>query len=798
MPNLIEKDLRLLMEKTLHFKTNTLLKNLVGKDLINDDNIAIVELVKNSYDARSNGVLVRFTNFSSAGVSTESSKIIIADEGIGMDITDIEDKWLNIAYSEKILLEQERGAYLAGNKGIGRFSCDRLGKQLDLLTRKKDQELIHLRIWWPDFEVEGDKDLTIQDIGLKIVSIDDRQAADLAGISEFPKTGTVLVIGALRNTWNRDKLRELKTALEKFLNPNQLFLREQFEINLSVPAFEEAEAGKNYPDRINGIIQNQVFDKLRFNTTYIEAKISDNGKTISVVLYHEGEKVFDLVERNINYPLLRSVHVVVYYLNPYKKAYFKRQTGVRSVDFGSIFLFLHGFRIAPYGDRGDDWLGLDVRKTQGTTRYLGSRDVVGRIEINSQDEQFMPVSSREGLKNTDAFKQLRVEFFIDVLRKLERFVVEGLDWDSVPRELRQDLVDSEGLDWDKTLERYTESWERKKQRIVLSIMTFIGSSPDRIVKFWFNPALLEGIYESRREEVKSLIANIENFDPEKVDIDLTKNLFRFRRLIEEKEEESKAARAAAADLRVEVTRKEEQISKLEKETEIYRAQTLFLQQVTTFDVEQLMSYHHQINLDSTIVDNYLAKAIKALRALPKSQEILDNLQKASLANKRISALAQFATKANFRSGTKKELTDIPPFIEQYLLNVAKDFIATNIKLDVSNTVQEAFEIKASRIELSILIDNIISNASKAQASKLVTTISKIAENRLRISFIDDGKGLSKELSTADSMFEMGITTTAGSGLGLYHAKNIVEKIGGKISAIPNQPNGMEIRVELTK
>ncbi len=717
-----------------------------------------------------------------------------------MDLTDIEDKWLNIAYSEKILLEQETGAYLAGNKGIGRFSCDRLGKQLDLLTRKKDNELLHLRIWWPDFEVEGDKDLTIQDIDLDIVSTDNAQAAQVAGIPKFPETGTVLVISSLRSEWDRDKLRELKTSLEKFLNPNQLFLRDRFTINLSVPALENSDAGKSYPDRITGEIQNQIFDKLKFSTTYIEAKVLDDNETVSVVLFHEGEKVFDLVERNDSYPLLRGVgvHAVIYYLNPYKKAYFKRQTGVRSVDFGSVFLFLNGFRIAPYGDRGDDWLGLDVRRAQGHARYLGSRDVVGRIEITSNDERFMPISSREGLKNTDAFEQLREEFFLDVLRKLERFVVEGLDWDSVPRELRQELIDSEGLDWDNTLERYTESWERKKQRIVLSLMTLIGSSPDRIIKFWFNPALLEGIYESRQEEVKSLIANIEGFEPGKVDADLTKNLSRFRKLIEKKEEEARVAKVAAANLRVEVSQKEEQISKLEGETETYRAQTLFLQQVTTLDVKQLMSYHHQINLDATIVDNYLAKAIKALRNVPKSQEIVDNLQKASLANKRIAAVAQFATKAKFRSGTKKELTDIPAFFEQYLLNVAKDFTAASLKLNVSNTVQEAFEVKASRIELSILIDNIISNANKAQARKLVVTISKISENTLRISFIDDGKGLSKELPNIESVFEMGITTTAGSGLGLYHAKNIAEKMGGKILAIPTQPTGMEIRVEVTK
>lgn len=807
------------MKKTLHFKTNTLLKNLVGKDLINDDNIAIVELVKNSYDAKSERVLVRFTDFAPDGVSTRSSRIIIADAGIGMDMSDIEDKWLNIAYSEKMYLEQDKGAYLAGNKGIGRFSCDRLGEQLHLLTRKKGGELLHLPIHWPDFEIEGDKDLTIQDIKLEIASINDEYATKLAGLQEFPEIGTVLVISTLRSNWNPEKLRDLKISLEKFLNPNQLFQHDQFRIELSVPALEKAEMGKSYLERITGEIQNQIFEKLKFNTTYIDAEISESGETVSVVLYHEGGKVFDLLESNDLYPLLGGVHVVVYYLNPYKKAYFTRQTGVRPVEFGSIFLFLNGFRVAPYGKRGDDWLGLDVRKAQGTQRYLSSRDVVGRVEIFSKDDRFAPVSSREGLKNTDAFQQLKEKFFLDVIRKLERFVVEGLHWDSVSDNIRQEVNTSEGLDWENTSERYVESWERKKQRIVLSIMTLIGSSPDRIIKFWFNPSLLEEVYESRREEVERILVNIEGFEPGKVDVDLTRSLSKLRGLISEKEEEARIAKAVAADLRVEVAEKEEevkaakaeaeelkvevadreeQITELEEKTETYRAQTLFLQQVTSLDVKQLMTYHHQISLDSTIVDNYIAKAVKTLRDIPGSREILEYLQKASLANKRIGVIAQYATKANFRAATKKELTDIPAFFEQYLLNVAKDFIAAGLSLQVFNSVAEPFEIKASRIELSILIDNIISNASKAQARKITVKITKISQNMLRVSFIDDGKGLSKELPNVDSMFEMGITTTSGSGLGLYHVKRIVENMDGKIAAIQIVPNGMEIRVEVTR
>ena len=213
------------MRKILNFKTNTLLKNLVGKDLINDDNIAIVELVKNAYDSGSESVLVRFDGFTSKGKTSVKSRIIIADQGCGMGLIDIEDKWLNIAYSEKKFLPQKNGNYLAGNKGVGRFSCDRLGEKLDLLTRSHGKKLLHMAIAWADFEIEGNKDLTIQNIDLEVTDIQARAATKLANLPDFPATGTVLVISNLRSEWDREKLLELKKSLEKFLNPNQLFLR---------------------------------------------------------------------------------------------------------------------------------------------------------------------------------------------------------------------------------------------------------------------------------------------------------------------------------------------------------------------------------------------------------------------------------------------------------------------------------------------------------------------------------------------------------------------------------------------
>lgn len=783
--------------KELRFKTNTLLKNLVGKDLINEDNIAIVELVKNSYDAQSPSVKVIFDQDSSIEAHDLISRIVVADEGTGMSITDIEEKWLNIAYSEKKNTAPEGGAYYAGNKGVGRFSCDRLGSHLHLLTRTQDGPLLHMPINWVDFEVEGNKDRLIQDVVLTAKEITDEEARNFAGI-DFPKFGTVLVITTLRSVWDRDKLLELKRSLERFVNPNQTFQRDALRLDLIVPSEKAGDIGKEYHDQVNGEVRNQIFEKLRFNSTYIESKIIDDGKLIATELVHEGEPVFRLHEVNNRYKDLGDVRIIIYFLNPYKKAYFTRQTGIRSVDFGSIFLFLNGFRVAPYGDRGNDWLGMDFRKTQGTTRYLSSRDVVGRIEIYGDEKHYAPISSREGLKNTDSFVALKDDYFIEVLRRLERFVVDGLDWDSVPESLRQDLATSKGLDWNETRESYAETWGKKRQRIALSILGLIGASPKYIVRFWFNPALLESVVEERAAEVRNLLAEIEGIDSTKIDVNLSSGLKKVRDLVAEKEREAKAAKQEAAGLRIQVARQTKALEKAEGERETYKAQTLFLKSVAPHEVRDLLTFHHQINHDSTLLGKHISKALREVRKISDASlmSALEPLQKAFALNQRIGAVARFATKANFRAGIKKEPTDLAAFFDQYINNIARDFTASGIDLNVKNSVREAFDVKASRVELSILADNIISNSVKALAHRLDVEITLKSANVLRVVFRDDGKGLSPELPDVESMFDIGVTTTTGSGLGLFHSRRIVSDLGGTITAIPIKPNGMEIIVEI--
>lgn len=801
------------MSNIVHFKTHTLLKNLIGKDLINDDNIAITELVKNSYDANSSSVLLKFEGLTQ---DIEESRLIISDIGDGMNEQDVREKWLNIAYSAKKQEKQLEGAYLAGNKGVGRFSCDRLGKQLDMFTRIKSGKISHLKIDWEAFEIEGDKDLTIQDIDVALNEVTEEFVLKNCG-QKMSDSGTILLISHLRSEWNKQRLMDLKRDLEKFINPNQLFLKGGFEIELSAEDFKESDPRGDYTNSVNGAIKNLIFDKLKFKATYIEYKTVDQGRFTRTSLYHDGQEAYWVEEENQYVKELDHFSITIYFLNAYKKAYFTRQTGIRAIDFGSIYLFLNGFRVAPYGERGNDWLGLDIRKGQGQARHFGSRDVVGRIEVFDSKDSLQPISSREGLKETKAFSALKEGLFMRSLRRLERFVVDGLDWDSVPAEIRKEIQRDENLDWSKTNEVYVQSDEKKSRRVSLTVLNLIGIKKNELKELWINTELLTEIAEEKKEEIKNIIDSISSYGSDIINDDLKSNLSSISKIIAEKEaalirerEDRQKSQEVASKLKEELVRKDEklemlksevelqqsEITSLEKEKETFQAQSLFLKSVSTLDEKSLLTYHHQICNDAATIENYLGRTMRALND-NNVKMALGFIEKIAKANKKIIATAQYATKANFKSGTKKELTDIPSFISQYLENVASEFSASGVIINIDNQVNSNFEILLKRIDLSILLDNIVSNSSKAEARRIDVSMSLLSENQLQVSCVDDGRGLSEGINISD-VFDFGMTTTNGSGLGLYHAKEFMNSIESEIKMIKGKLKGVEVRMVFNK
>ena len=255
-----------------HFNVSAALKRIIGRDLITNELVAIFELVKNSYDAGARRVDLLF----------KGDTLVVADNGKGMTADDIRNKWLFVAYSAK-REGVEDGDYrrrigqhktYAGSKGVGRFSCDRLGESLQMQTRSASAsgsvELV--TVHWDRFEQDARE-------RFESIPVDHVQATDFVVPVELtkPSHGTVLKIGSLRETWDRTKLLRLRAALAKLINPFG-GPAQTFQVHLVVPAQKKADAverkkkvdgAQDVSQRIvNGPIQNFLSRRSRENHTH--------------------------------------------------------------------------------------------------------------------------------------------------------------------------------------------------------------------------------------------------------------------------------------------------------------------------------------------------------------------------------------------------------------------------------------------------------------------------------------------------------------------------------------------------
>lgn len=879
---------------TLHFKTNIQLKSIIGKDLINDDNIAILELVKNSFDADAKKVEVQYLNLKDNDdkiietYSEKTSRLFIKDNGLGMDLKDIQNKWLNIAYSEKKSNNRQHNRMMAGAKGVGRFSCDRLGEYLNLYAKKRNSDdYILLKIDWKKFEIDDDKK-EIQSVDLEYETIT-KQELKTINIPFF-EHGVLLEIIKLRSNWvyelkdnkgknigwNTDKLVYLKKYLEKLINPNQAFEKNDFGIYLDAPEFESENSKKEEHEKFIGKIENTIFEKLDFKTTSIESEIIEDGKVIFTTLKDKGQTIFWIKEKNIYFPLIKNAKLSFYYLSTYSKSFFTKQTGIQSVQYGSIFLFINGFRIPPYGEVGDDWLGLDQRKNQGNARYIGLREVVGSIEILDDNNDFRIISSREGIVKNDNYNRLtnsksNNSFVFKAYRRLERYVVDGLDWDSAPedlkdkfREIEKKIISGEVKESDLI---FREDDTTKKRRVYETIHSIIGAKLENVIELYINEDLiLNKIQEEKinaEREFEQLISDfenkkidgdtlnrilqkkaIDNKDLEKQINDLSKyntndattkaiaELQSYKSTIEkqtkiieelkfqlekerlEKEEQQKLIEDLKSDkekAEIKVKDAEIKIVEAEKETEKVREEKKKIEEeliseqkksswqgaLIGTDKERIIGLQHQIFHSSSRINRNIKLLLKHL-----NPDLIDNTTKKyisvmSLEASKINSIANFVTKANFNLKASEIKKDLIEFIDGYLNEVyisENKIIDSGLKINI--TVIGSFEfIKEIRpLEITTLIDNFISNSEKAGADSISFVFSKKDEN-LKIEIIDNGfKTIDKD--SIMKIFDLGYTTTNGTGIGLYQVRDIVNRMNGGIIAESEKGIGTKFIITL--
>lgn len=731
-----------------HFRISSALKDIIGRDLITDEYIAIFELVKNSYDAYATRVDIYFED-----IGTTTERIIIKDNGKGMDRDDLINKWLFVAYSAKREgKEDENFDYrdniysnraFAGAKGIGRFSCDRLGAKLILETTKKGNKTqTHVLITdWGQFEEDSGKEFFEIGVEHKVKS------KSSYGLEH----GTVLEISELRNEWDREKLLKLKKSLAKLINPNRGKDEKSFRIFLHASKrFDLAEE-----EKVNGEVKNFIFETLGLKTTRISASISADSKFIITELIEGGTLIYRITERN-PYNLLDNIECTLYYLNRAAKYSFSQTMGVSSKDYGHIFLYKNGFRIYPYGEPGADPLQIDARKQQGTRRYLGTRELIGQIEIFSDTDQIKETSSRgDGLIKTDTYYQLE-DFFWENLKRLEKYVVDVQKW-GLSIEDDNDLA---------VHERATKLIGR------------LADSED-IVKFEYATDFLSILEANQSESAIRVIKNLKQIAIASNDNELLKEVSKAEKQINE----LKAAQEEAA--------LEAQLAK--KELREIGTENLFLKSIKSQDLDEIVSFMHSIGISASTIDNYLSSVYQKInRNMAIEQKRLKEIiEIVSFENRKIISVTRFATKANFKLFAEETSVNLVEFISEYLINIVEPLRQGDIFISVLDSTKRKFLKTVKPIEISILIDNFISNSIRARAKHFVVQF--LSKNDiLHLIISDDGKGIREE--HLDRIFDFGFTTTSGSGLGLFHVKQILSNIGADIRVNNKVSQGVQFEI----
>ena len=782
--------------KRLHFDVSTGLKTVLGSELITDDEVAVFELVKNSYDADATHVDIVFGEDS----------IAIADNGFGMSLEDIKGKWLLVAYSSKRDSRTPSNfrqniadrKHYAGSKGIGRFSTDRLGRKVNLQTKPKDDRKSPVHQITVDWELfDRDPTKLFHSVGVQYAA--NAEFTIPAGAKRLTH-GTIVTIEQTREHWDRGRLLRLKSALSKLINPFGASA-DGFTITIVAPSekegdVEEAKRFRNTGEepppnaRVNGAVGNFVFEALKQKTTFIDVEVSADGKHIESGVTDRGELIYRIREPN-PYTHLQNTRLncQIYFLNTSAKLTFARRMGVPSVQFGSVFLFRNGFRVYPVGEEGDDWFKLDRRKSQGYARFLGSRDVIGRIEVFDEDGTFQEASSRnQGLIETDAVQEMREFFMEHCLKRLERYIVPVT------------FVDKEDRNTEDLSRLLTDSGRARVAAVVAKLV-----DSDGIELLDYNKRLIR-ILSARSEQFEPSLASFRSIAEHTKDSKLFKKIEEAEEAFQELRKSEEAARRQADDERAAKIAAQTRAKKAE-EAALYageqldeeRKRSLFLASIATLDTDTILNLHHQITIYSVDlnqqIENFLVH-IYGHKVVPAS-EVVGALEGISLLNRKVMGIAKFATKANFRLESEQIRADLGEYIEQYITGVASTFLANKISLSVA-TDGKRFSRSFKPIDVSVVIDNLVANARKAKATKVQFDIIHPTRDSIHIRVSDNGKGLDRTIKEASRIFEKGFTTTEGSGLGLYHVQQVLGEINGTIEIEKHDTTGVVFLIRISK
>lgn len=457
------------MSETLGFRAHARLLTMLGEQLIKNERVALVELVKNSFDADATRVVIDFRGFNEDLTPGNDSAIVITDNGVGMTENLVRTAWMNPATPSKKLVKVDEpkttlGRVLQGEKGIGRFATFKLGSEVMLTTRARgseDETTLVVDISALDEEPGSavKMDLFLEDVPA-ILDVS-TPTVFLAGGPAASNHGAQIEIARLRASWNRtmvlgafedlDRLRPLMWGEISDMRAQSdfevVFCRDGRDMGLGRQRTQEFESALRQAVLK---VRNGRFDptsrSLTFQLNRRDVTLSiDDGEIRGLKPFKErflksGAKDLPLDTRPE--PVCGSFSFEFYVFDLDRLAPAQNVLDSEQRDLikeHRTYLYRDGIRVYPYGDAEDDWLEIDVdRGTESAGRTLSNDQTVGYVEITQLSNPLLrDKTSREGLIDAGpAFADFKA-LIKTVLRYLRLQYQPHLD--AKARAKRQDL-----------------------------------------------------------------------------------------------------------------------------------------------------------------------------------------------------------------------------------------------------------------------------------------------------------------------------------------------------------------------
>lgn len=398
----------------------------LGEALIKNENIAILELVKNSYDANATVCEVFFEQ----DTSGKLTKIIITDNGDGMTLSVIQKNWLVIGTDnkkiqlQKQMKEEKRTSRLPfGEKGVGRLGVHKLGNQISLISKTRKDKKVSLNINWKKLETAKE----IKDFPIELIE------------NETPlfftqdNHGTRIEISSLKTLWDRRKLRDVYRGL---LSLNSPFSEtsEDFKIRINsnsnffagLPTFEDIKESGMYfahcslsGTRINNFSYSfkpwTTLDKIKNGRVVNTKNLLEEDlrlKGIRFIETDDGKEKKEEYDINLDKHKVGTVDFDIIIFEPDTQIINLmnlEKTAFRSYmkSNGGIRVYRDDVRVYDYGEPDDDWLEINAQRIHHVGENIRNQIVLGAVRLKRTEcLGLIEKTNREGFVENEAYQDL--------------------------------------------------------------------------------------------------------------------------------------------------------------------------------------------------------------------------------------------------------------------------------------------------------------------------------------------------------------------------------------------------------